>query len=70
MEFLSSLYLLTIIPQGFYKYLKRYIRAKKLDGPDGKRMAHQGLRNILFIKDLLAISTPTGSRTPDLACKG
>ena len=70
MEFLSSLYSSTIIPQGSHKLLKRYIRAKKLDSPDGKKVVRQGLLYLLFIKGLLATSTPVGSRTPDLPCKG
>jgi len=37
MEGLCSLYSSTIIPQGSHKLLKRYIRAKKLDNPDGKK---------------------------------
>ena len=69
MEFQSSLYSSTIIPQGSHKLLKRYIRAKKLDSPDGKKVVRQGLLYLLFIKGLLATSTPAGSRTPDLPCK-
>ena len=70
MEFLSSLYSSTIIPQGSYKILKRYIRAKKLDSPDGKKVVRQGLLDLLFIQGLLATSTPAESRTPDLPYKG
>ena len=69
-EFLSSLYSSTIIPQGSHKLLKRYIRAKKLDSPDSKKVVRQGLLYLLFIKDLLATSTPAESRTPDLPYKG
>jgi len=61
MEFLASLYSLTIIPQGSHKLLKRYIRAKKLDSPDGKKVVRQGLLYLLFIKGLLATSTLAGS---------
>ena len=49
----------------FYR-LKKYIRAKKLDSPDDKKVVRQGLL-YLFIKSLLATSTPAGSRTPVLA---
>jgi len=56
-EFLSSLYSLTISHRGFYKHLKRYIRVKKLDSPDGKKVVRQGLLYLLFIKGLLATST-------------
>ena len=66
MEFLSSLYSSTIIPQGSHKLLKRYIRGKKFDSPDGKKVVRQGLL-YLFIKGLLATSTPAGSRTLNLA---
>jgi len=61
MEFLSSLYSLTIIPQGSHKLLKTYIRAKEIDSPDGKKVVRQGLLYLLFIKGLLATSTPAGS---------
>ena len=57
MEFLSSLYSSTIIPQGSHKLLKRYIRAKKLDSPDGKKVVRQGLLYLVIIKGLLATST-------------
>ena len=70
MEFLSSLYLSTIISQGSHKPLKRDIRAKKPDTPDGKKVLRQGLLYHLFIKGLLATFTPAGSWTPDLPCKG
>jgi len=61
MEFLSSLYSSTIIPQGSHKLIKRYIRAKKLDSPDGKKVVRQGLLYLIFIKGLLATSTPARS---------
>ena len=70
MEFLSSLYSSTIIPQGSHTPLKRYIRAKKLDSPDGKKVVRQGLLHLLFIKGLLTASTQGGSRTLDLPYKG
>ena len=66
MEFLSLLYSSTIILQGSHKLLKRYIRVKKLDSPDGKKVVRQDLLYLLFIKGLLATSTPAGSRTSDL----
>ena len=53
MEFLSSLYLSTIIPQGSHKLLKRYIRAEKLDSPDGKKVVRQGLLYLLLNACLL-----------------
>ena len=43
LEFLSSLYSSTIIPQGSHILLKRYIRAKKLDSPGGKKVVRQDL---------------------------
>ena len=46
--------------------LKKNIEAKKFDCPDGKKVVRQGLL-YLFIKGLLATSTPTGSRTLNLA---
>ena len=46
--------------------LKKYIRAKKVDSPDGKKVVRQGLL-YLCIKGLLATSTPAGSRTLNLA---
>ena len=46
--------------------LKKYIRAKKVDSPDGKKVVRQDLL-YLFIKGLLATSTPAGSRTLNLA---
>ena len=49
----------------FYR-LKKYIRAKFFDIPDGKKVVRQGLL-YLFIKGLLATSTPAGSRTLNLA---
>ena len=46
--------------------LNKYIRAKKFDCPDGKKVVRQGLL-YLYIKGLLATSTPAGSRTLNLA---
>ena len=46
--------------------LKKYIRGKFFDSPDGKKVVRQGLL-YLFIKGLLATSTPAGSRTLNLA---
>ena len=66
MEFLSTLYSSIIIPQGSHIHLKRYIRAKKPDSPASKNVVRQGLL-YLFIKGLLATSTPAGTRTPVLA---
>ena len=60
MEFLSSLSQSIIIPQGSYKLLKIYIRAKKLDNPDHKKVVRHGLLYSLFIKGLVARSTPAG----------
>ena len=49
-----------------YHRLKKYIRAKFFDSPDGKKVVRQGLL-YLYIKGLLATSTPAGSRTLNLA---
>ena len=64
MEFLSSLCSSTIIPQGSHKLLKRYIRAKKLDSPDGKKVVRQDLLDLLFIQGLLATPPQPGVELP------
>ena len=77
MEFLSSLYPSAIIPQAFHKLLKRYIRAKKLDSPDGNSVPNRPVRpswvrtktdDVLSSRPVLQANCPTlqsgGRRRP------
>jgi len=64
MEFLSSLYLLTIIPQGSHKLLKRYIRAKNLIALMAKRWFARAYFTFYLLKACLLHPPRLGVELP------